>query len=168
MKHILYTFLAITLLFSGCNYLDVVPEEDVRTIETIFEQRAEVDEWLAGLYAGVVMEYSSARGNSAFLGSDEFVTNEHVRNGIAGFKIAAGQQMSQIPYNNVWDAAATKVNPSMYESIRSCNIFLENIDRVYNMSLTEKRQWSAEVKALKAFIYHCINYCIRIIHMIVS
>jgi hypothetical protein len=41
----------------------------------------------------------------------------------------------------------------MYQGIRDCNIFLENIGKVPDMQETEKNRWIAEVKFLKAY-YH--------------
>ena len=36
MKHFYILLITLTSLFSGCNYLDVVPDNDIETIETIF------------------------------------------------------------------------------------------------------------------------------------
>lgn len=41
----------------------------------------------------------------------------------------------------------------MYQAIRVCNTFLEKIDEVYDLKLTERKRWVAEVKFLKAY-YH--------------
>src|SRR5690606_25261220 len=41
----------------------------------------------------------------------------------------------------------------LYEGLRNCNIFLENIDQVPDMTDEEKAKWTAEVKFLKAY-YH--------------
>src|SRR3546814_17102010 len=41
----------------------------------------------------------------------------------------------------------------LYRGIRECNIFLENIESVPDMSSSEKARWTAEVKFLKAY-YH--------------
>lgn len=45
MKHF-YTLLFIFIIFfPGCNYLDVVPNNDIETIETIFEKRDQAENW---------------------------------------------------------------------------------------------------------------------------
>ena len=47
MKRILSISLLFTLLWCGCkDYLDIVPEDDVDSIETIFEQRNQVLDWV--------------------------------------------------------------------------------------------------------------------------
>src|SRR3546814_16145775 len=42
---------------------------------------------------------------------------------------------------------------TLYQGIRNCSIFLENISRVPAMEEEEKRRWAAEVKFLKPY-YH--------------
>lgn len=44
MKKYLLSILCGILLLPGCNYLDMVPEKDIETIESIFEQRTKVEE----------------------------------------------------------------------------------------------------------------------------
>lgn len=39
MKHVYILIITLISLFSGCDYLDVVPDNDIETIETIFEKR---------------------------------------------------------------------------------------------------------------------------------
>lgn len=158
MKHLLYVCLPVFMLFTACNYLDMVPEKDIETVETIFEKRVNADEWLCGTYQGVIALVSNIGYNGCYLGADEFTAGEYLRNQhfpiFPGFKISEGLQMSQDPYCNIWDKGnGMKDQPSFYASIRSCNTFLEHIDDVYNMEEYEKRQWKAEVKALKAYIY---------------
>ena len=51
MKHLLYTILSSAhLLFACSDYLDMTPEKDIDTIETIFEQRTSASDWLVGIY----------------------------------------------------------------------------------------------------------------------
>lgn len=150
------------LLFACSDYLNMTPEKDIDTIETIFEQRTSADSWLAGIYGLTTMLMANICDNVAYLGADELVTCNRLRNAAGGkgkyeypgFKISDGLQMSQAPYDNLWEEGGiNNYYSSFYELIRSCNIFIENIDNVYNMLTSEKRQWKAEVKALKAFIY---------------
>lgn len=152
MKCIICVFLSAVLLFTSCDYLDMVPEKDIETVETIFETRSNAEDWLVGVYASVALSTVSMLNNVIYLGSDEFVASELLQNSYPGFKISAGLQMSQEPYGDTWSDGPNQM-PSTYESIRLCNIFIENIDHVYNMSNTEKDQWKAEIKALKAFLY---------------
>jgi hypothetical protein len=55
------------------------------------------------------------------------------------------------PILNYWDGLGG--GTALWEGIRDCNIFMENIDKVRDLSDQEKRRWIAEVKFLKAY-YH--------------
>ena len=145
MKYLLSIICAV-ILFTGCNYLNMVPENDIETIETIFERRNNAQDWWKGLHGQMVDLFSNIATNTSFVGTDEFVACEYMRNrGWDAFKIPEGQQMSQSPYGATWRTS--------YIIIRNCNTFLENIDNVYNMEDWEKQQWKADVWALKAYIY---------------
>ena len=154
-KYLLSSLLFIASLFlNGCKgYLDVVPENDIETIETNFEKREDALEWLKTCYVSLEVNEGRRQNNPAFLGTDEFCGGDFVRNSqntnslTECIKIGDGLQMAQSPYGNVWH------KQQHYAAIRYCNIFLKNIDHVYNMDHEEKRLWAAEVKAVKAFYY---------------
>lgn len=149
MKKYLLSLLCGILLLPGCNYLDMVPEKDIETIESLFEQRTKVENWWKGLYSELNMIFANFRVNVAYLGADEFVTCQALYNdaiyNLDGLKVADGLQMSQNPYGSIWYR--------MYVIIRNCNIFLENVDRTYNMTEEDRNWWKADVKALKAYVY---------------
>ena len=151
MKYSVYLFIAFSILFSGCDYLDVVPKNDVETIETIFEKREQADKWLQSCYVLLSTPVASVYGNPAFAGADEMVAGNYARQQwktfVGGLFIGDGLQMAQEPYGNIWK------RDLFYAGIRYCNIFVENIDRVYNMEEREKKLWVAEIKALKAHFY---------------
>ena len=157
MKYLVFILCVCTFLNACQDYLDRVPEKDIETVETIFEQRSGAEKWEAKVYGYMANLYASLTYNVSFLGADEFVACEYMRNSqwnstyeYPGFKIAEGLQMSQEPYDNLWSGGQSV---SLYQVIRNCNIFIENIDNVYNMQTNEKFLWKAEVKALKAFAY---------------
>ena len=162
MKYLISVVCAVTLLSSSCkDYLDMVPEKDIETIESKFELRSGAEQWLKGLYYEVGGLSVSFGANPSYYGADEVVMCEFLRNSASdgkavfpGAKIAAGLQMSQEPYGNIWDKGGEgNTMCSFYENIRNCNTFLENIDNVYNMQDLEKLQWKGEVQALKAYCY---------------
>ena len=45
MKGIKRFAVILAVVLSGCDYLDFVPENDIETVETIFEKREEAREW---------------------------------------------------------------------------------------------------------------------------
>ncbi|MCR9011119.1 RagB/SusD family nutrient uptake outer membrane protein [Gabonibacter chumensis] len=149
MKKYLLSILCSVFLFTGCNYLDMVPEKDIETIESIFEQKTKAETWWKGLYSDLNTAFADIRSNISYMGADEFVTclalyNSDMHN-LDGLKVADGLQMSQQPYGSLWY--------KMYIIIRNCNTFLENIDRTYNLDQKDRDWWKADVKAVKAFIY---------------
>ena len=149
MKKYLLSILCVVFLFPGCDYLDMVPEKDIETVESIFEQRSKVEVWWKGLYSELNNVFASIATNTSYMGADEFVTCQALYNSslyqLDGLKVADGQQMSQNPYGAIWY--------KMYTIIRNSNTFLENIDRTYNMTEEDRNWWKADVKAVKAFIY---------------
>ena len=156
MKKYLLSILCGILLLPGCNYLDMVPEKDIETIESLFEQRTKVENWWKGLYselnrifADFLKPHKDPDEFIKNLGADEFVTCQALYNStlynLDGLKIADGLQMSQNPYGSIWYR--------MYVVIRNCNIFLENVDHTYNMSEEDRNWWKADVKAVKAYVY---------------
>lgn len=149
MKKYLLSILCVIFLLPGCDYLDMVPEKDIETVESIFEQRSKVEVWWKGLYSELNNVFASIATNTSYMGADEFVTCQALYNSslyqLDGLKVADGQQMSQNPYGAIWY--------KMYTIIRNSNTFLENIDRTYNMTEEDRNWWKADVKAVKAFIY---------------
>lgn len=152
MKPILYFFVALSVLFPGCNYLDMVPEKDIETLETIFEKREEAERWMKSCYTFLVDPVGSVIQCPAFTGADEVVGGDYIRRDSRylpwqGFYIGDGLQMAQDPYGDIWRG------DGFYAAIRYCNVFLQKIGQVYNMEDKEKELWIAEIKALKAHYY---------------
>lgn len=142
---------SLVALFSACgDFLDVVPEKDITTIPSLFQQRTKVDEWEADCYS-FITGLATPQGNIALTASDEFVGNQYLRDQIRyplnGLFIGDGVQSVQSPYGDIWRG------DRYYDAIRYCNIFIDNTPNTYNMTEVEKKQWIAEVKVLKAFLY---------------
>lgn len=148
MKYI--NIILLVALFSACNYLDVVPENDIETIETNFEKRESATKWFKYCHTFLNTYSSSVINNPAYMGTDEVVAGDFIRRygwNYTGLFIGDGLQMAQNPYGDIWRKDA------VYCAIRYCNIFLEKVWGVYNMEEHEKILWSAEIKALKAHYY---------------
>ena len=62
-----------------------------------------------------------------------------------------GQQSSSSPKLSYW--SGYNGQGSLWQGIRHCNILIENIHNVVDMSEEEKNAWAAEAKFLKAY-YH--------------
>ena len=145
---------AVTALFgvSACNnYLDVVPDDGIATIDMAFNLRSSAIRYLATCYS-----YMTEEGNPdqdpGMLAGDEMwdlkgraVSNRTDRVSGTLFNIARGLMSANSVYGNNW--------ASMYQGIRCCDILCENINNVPDMQEWEKKQWAAEAKFLKAY-YH--------------
>ena len=68
------------LVLNSCNYLDVVPENDIETIETIFEKREQAEDWMKTCHVILTAPVTSVMTNPAFTGADEVVAGEYMRN----------------------------------------------------------------------------------------
>src|SRR5690554_5979980 len=135
------------LLFSCDSYLDVVPD-NIPTIEQAFNMRTTAERFLFTCYS-YMPKHSNIAENPALTSGDEIWLHNNYNQ--AGWMIAQGYQELVNPYQNFWQGQRS--GRDLYQAIRDCNIFLENIDEVPDMVQTEKNRWKAEVKFLKAY-YH--------------
>ncbi len=148
-----YIFLCVLISVLGltvtsCNYLDIVPD-NVATLDNAFTDRANAEKFLATCYS-YLPNYGDPWVNPGLLGSDEVWLNEEQGDPQATL-IARNLQSTVTPYLNYWDGLER--GKPLFQAIRDCNIFLENIDRPHDIQETERKRWIAEVKFLKAY-YH--------------
>ncbi len=137
---------------NSCNgFLNVVPDDGVATLEMAFDLRSTAIRYLATCYS-----YMPVNGNTssdpAMLCGDELwdlvgriVSNRSDRVPNTFFQVARGYQSASNVYANDW--------ADMYEGIRCCDILVNSIDDVPDMTQFEKNQWKAEATFLKAY-YH--------------
>lgn len=153
-KHIIL-FLVISMFsFASCSdYLDKAPEEDL-LIEEAFLKRNYAEAFLTDAYADLPLENhftDMADINPFVLASDELNVPWPEKFG----KLMNRGAMN--PYN-----ATGRVWINMYEGIRKCNVFLENIHLTpvgKDFTQKEKDTWIGEALFLRA-IYHF--YIIRV------
>jgi len=156
-KYIFYRIFFVMSLVSlgGCkDYLNIVPD-NVATIDFAFRLRDEAEKYLFTCYNNMP-NYNNITGNVGLMGADELTTFYPRESGrgsldLTMLRIARGEQNVANPLVNFWDGANS--GKSYFMALRECNIFLDNIDKVYDITLAEKTRWIAEVKFLKAF-YH--------------
>lgn len=139
-------FFGITLTgwFSSCNkYLDVVPD-NIATIESAFTMRVGAERYLFTCYYWLP-GHADVGWNPGFIAGGEMwgLYPNYVNND--ALNIAAGNQNTTAPYIDSWSSA--------FAGIRDCNVFLENIHKVQDITEFERDRWIAEVKFLKAY-YH--------------
>ena len=143
----------LVLLLTKCNkdYLDVVPD-NVATIEHSFANRNEAEKFLFTCYS-YLPEEGHPDMNPAISTGDEAwtywpMTQDYFE--IGPYEIARNEQNKNNPYMNYWDGYDSR---SMWQGIRTCNIFLENIDKVPDLDPYMKIRWVDEAKFLKAYFH---------------
>lgn len=142
------------LVCGSCNYLDVVPD-NIGTINHAFADRYNTEKFLATCY-NYLPVFGDPWINPGLLAGDEVWFNQE-RDYPEGQQIARGYQSVISPFISYWDG--NRRGKPMYVGIRDCNIFLENIDNVRDITADEKAQWKAEVTFLKAFYHFWLLRC---------
>ena len=155
MKKFKYLYIIIlSFAIHSCDYLDIVPD-NVATIEYSFRNRTQAEKFLYTCYS-----YRPAVGHlhtdPGIIGAGETCqrySSQGVWPNFRPAQIARGYQNANSPVLNFWDGDNDAGIKSLWVGIRDCNIFLENIDLVGDLTDYEKKRWVAEVKFLKAY-YH--------------
>jgi hypothetical protein len=154
IKNILLVSCGILSLTSCNKFLDLVPEKDITTIPSIYEVRKNVKEQEADCYA-YIQSLANPAYNIGMMGSDEWVANQYSRDygqgqsgtSLSWANISDGLQNVQSPIDNKWTQSG------YFNGLRYINLFLQYVPSTYDMSQDEKKEWMAEIKVLKAFIY---------------
>ena len=149
----IFLFFAIPAVISSCNYLDVVPD-NVATIENAFTLRSAARKYLYTCYS-YMPQHGTLTTNPSYVGYEMWPLDFY-RNNVLEF--IQGNQNVSSPLLNFWEGLNS--GGDMFQAIRDCNIFLENIQNVPDMPQGERDQWAAEVKVLKAYYHYylILNY----------
>ena len=152
-KTLLHIYGTVLIFMGSCqSYLDIVPD-NIATIENSFNMRVSTERFLYSCYS-YLPKLSNIELNPAFTAGDEFWLHEFYN--MPAWNIARGFQNVNNPYMNFWQGTTGSGSATMtdlYQAIRDCNIFLENVDVVPDLGPGEKLRWTAEIKFLKAY-YH--------------
>ncbi len=140
-------------------FLDVVPD-NVVTIDKAFNLRNEAEKYLFTCYA-YLPKNGDALYNIGFLaGNETWISPNDASLNSYAFDIARGLQRTSNPYMDAWEGRYQGAGPGdlypMYDGIRHCNIFIENMEdpsNVPDINEAERLRWIAEAKFLKAY-YH--------------
>lgn len=148
-RRLIYIYSSVFLSLVSCqSYLDIVPD-NIATIEHSFNMRVSAERFLYSCYS-YLPKLSNIEQNPAFVAGDEIWLHEFYN--MPAWNIARGFQNVNNPYMNYWQGTNGS-GSDLYQAIRDCNIFLENVETVPDLSHGEKVRWIAEVKFLKAY-YH--------------
>ncbi len=136
-------------VFSCESYIDIVPD-NVATFDLVFNNRANAKKFFFTLY-GYLPEFSDVNGNVALVGGDEIWTHQTW----TAMQLSQGQQSKANPLFDDW-GDGSRHKPHI--ALRDCNIFLNRINDVRDMTTDEKDRWIAEAKFLKAYYhYHLLR-----------
>lgn len=148
-------FLSLMLLLgtasTGCHFMDIVPD-NIATIEKNgFDIRSDAKKFLYTCYS-YMPDQGNINTNPGLLAGGEMVKTDRYDDD-AGSRVMRGFQNVSTPFFNYWSE-----DKNLYQGIRTCNVFLENIGRVPDISLQDREKWVSEVKFLKAYY---IFYLVR-------
>ncbi len=155
----LIVVLLASICFSSCKkFLDIVPD-GIATIDNAFTTRYSAEKYLFTCYSymppqgSITANPSLSAGEEFFCATSDISTNGDLS--AVGSNIQFGKQNASNPYADAWRGYDNLNAPgaSLYQGISDCNIFLENIAKVPDMSDEEKQRWTGEVMFLKAY-YH--------------
>jgi hypothetical protein len=155
--------LNVVLVTSCSDYLDIIPDSIV-TVDDAFSSRANAEKFRSTCYGylpSIVRPFHdpcwiASRGDEFWYYTDSY--NYPYANGndgdVHGLRVFYGYQNTDQPYLNYWDGERAGI--PLFQAIRECNIFLENIEEKNNvpdLNDWERTWWIGEVKFLKAY-YH--------------
>ena len=153
MRNITITaILTATLLFSSCDYLDIIPD-GVPTTDMIYSMRANAKKELSTLYGHIPPIADPWKNPGLECGDEIWNCREKTfyYGNAESYNIARGNQNANDPYMNYWSGGWSGTN--LFIGIRECNDFINNIDRVPDMTQAEKKRWKAEAKVIKAYLH---------------
>lgn len=135
------------LMVSSCDYLDIVPN-DVSTVNDAFKRPNEAMNFLYSLY-GFMPPENVMFDAIALWGTDEMVTPWD-RFFYYAKRMMRGELNATDPFFDYWTPSG---EIDMYDGIRQCYIFLNNIDKTPGFSEAEISRMKGEANFLIAY-YH--------------
>jgi hypothetical protein len=130
------------------------------TIEDIFSTRKNAIQALANAYS-YLPHYDATHSTPWMLG-DEYVGNVNLNydddnEKLRAIRIMRDLQVTGDPMLGYW--SGTGGVKSLYQGINQTNIFLANIDLAADLDETTKKDWTAQVKFLKAYYHFLLLQC---------
>lgn len=139
--------LVIVTLLSGCDYLNIVPDETA-TEKDAFANPEAVKGYLYSAY-GYIPAPSNALGSIDFLTGDEVVSSfEHET--FANFP--KGSYTAAAPQISYWN--------SLFGGLRRCYTLINNVDEVPNLEVSLAADYKAQAKFLIGYFHYLLiqNY----------
>lgn len=150
MKKIFLTIMCCALV-SCENYLDIVPE-NISKYEDSFQNKVDAEGALYALYSSIPA-YPNWKSVIESASDEIMMPTGWSRDWFVTKKVWGGEVSTTNPIYTYWSSSAGNVNYDMYQAIRYCHMFLDNIDAVPDVSEDKLKQWKAEATFLIAY-YH--------------
>lgn len=136
----------LTIGYSSCDFLDIVPDE-ITTEADAFKDRNAAKNFVYSCY-GYLPQSNVASGSLDLLTGDEVITAfEHET--FASFP--KGNYTASSPVISYWN--------TFFQGLRQCYIFLENVDKVPDLTESVKTDYIAQVKFLIAYYHYQLARC---------
>lgn len=154
---VLVSFLVTVQIFQGCDYLDIVPD-DKPSFSDAFKNEQTAEGFLFSCY-GFIPQANHFRNNFSWAMSNEMVATYHWGAQYFSFlQIQQAMHSAASPVLDVWQ--------NMYKGIRQCYMFLDNIESVTPVAISQtefeekKKIWIAEAKFLIGYFHYILlqNY----------
>jgi hypothetical protein len=160
----IFSLMIASVLLSGCDsYLDVVPD-NVADVNGVFTMRNTAERYWATCYSYMI-PHGDLANDPPLLGGDEIWVKDWTSGNFNGpffnnqyFDIALNRQNAQSPIGAKW--------ANLYQAIRHCNIFLDNINRVLDITEDERKRWIGEVTFLKAYYHYYLIKMYGPVHIV--
>ena len=146
-KHILYSaILSMGMAISSCSdYLNVSDklEETTQNLDKIFMSKEFSEQWLAQAYAYLIRYNSDIhdRGWCPTNFADDYIYCDDLAE-LRKFKYA---EYDEEFHRDAWYDA--------YNGIRQASIFIHNIDRNLEFTLEERKDYKAQARFVRAYLY---------------
>ena len=156
---LLITYFALCILFSGCKkVLDVAPDGNL-TMEDVYRDPIKVEGLLAAIYNGMPQKgfvYVEFTPLFTAISDDGWEANGNF-DGVSSYRVYNNGNTSEwhtVANSNAGNGITQKSYWSdFYASIRLCNQFIEDADKMAFASEDRKKRMVAEAHVLRAYYY---------------
>ncbi|MDR0566717.1 MAG: RagB/SusD family nutrient uptake outer membrane protein [Prevotellaceae bacterium] len=154
MKKIFLLCAVAMMATAACNeYLDIVPDQ-ITKVEDLFATKTDALDALAKVY-WYLPALDNVNETPYLLGNEYVFARPDVDNNESRLKaqrIMRDLQTSNDPLLGIWESdGAGNGGKRYYVGMRHCDLVLNHVDLVYDMTDVEKREMKAQVKFLKAY-----------------
>jgi hypothetical protein len=120
------------------------------TYDDLFTSRNQAYVALANVYAAVRFDNRDSEGPA--LGDEWVASNAEIdqnRNWVMGAAVMRGQQSVADPLLDYWTGNYIRIK--LWIPIRDCDLFIEKVDLIPDMSVEDKSDWKAQARFMKAY-----------------